>query len=198
MQFWFPITVSIWPNRERRIVVQKKVIPMFLVLCLLTVTIAMAANSVSAPSAPRMPSGGMESKNAPQMPEDFDPSKMPEDFDPSKMPTTGNAQNPMPNTAERPATNQAEPASPDANQEAITHASQASSANQAPQTQPNRENSQFGGGFGGMGGWNMQAEQPEQPTGFLGFLKTYLTPVISVILLALAFVFVGCYKRKNY
>ena len=65
-------------------------------------------------------------------------------------------------------------------------------------------NPQFGGQMpGGMGGFpgNMQNQgqpQEEQPMGFLGFVKTYSTPITSVVLLGLAFVFVIFYRRKNY
>ncbi len=57
---------------------------------------------------------------------------------------------------------------------------------------------------GGMGGFpgNMQnfngQAQEEVPMTFLGFVQTYSTPITSVILLALAFVFVIFYRRKNY
>ncbi len=43
---------------------------------------------------------------------------------------------------------------------------------------------------------NIQAEA--EPMTFMGFVKEYQTPVISVVLLLLAFVFVKFYKRKNY
>ena len=65
-------------------------------------------------------------------------------------------------------------------------------------------NSPFGGGIpGGMGGFsgNMQSGQNtevQQPAGFLGFVKTYSTPITSVVLLGLAFIFVIFYRRKNY
>ncbi len=59
-------------------------------------------------------------------------------------------------------------------------------------------NMDFGGGnmpegfnFGGM-----QAEA--EPVTFMSFVKEYQTPIISVILLLAAFVFVKLYKRKNY
>ena len=65
-------------------------------------------------------------------------------------------------------------------------------------------NSPFGGempeGMNGFPG-NMQSGQntaAEQPTGFLGFVKTYSTPITSVVLLGLAFIFVIFYRRKNY
>ena len=66
-------------------------------------------------------------------------------------------------------------------------------------------NQQFGGQMpGGMGGFfgNMQnfneQNQEEQPKGFWGFAKTYSTPITSVVLLGLAFIFVIFYRRKNY
>ena len=66
-------------------------------------------------------------------------------------------------------------------------------------------NRQFGGQMpGGMGGFpgNMQnfngQTQEEQPTGFWGFARTYSTPITSVILMALAYIFVIFYRRKNY
>jgi len=45
---------------------------------------------------------------------------------------------------------------------------------------------------------NDQGIQTEQETDFFGFVKTYSTPVASVILLVLAFIFVIFYRRKNY
>ena len=38
----------------------------------------------------------------------------------------------------------------------------------------------------------------EQNAGFAAFLKEYMTPAISLVLLAFSFVFVIFYKRKNY
>lgn len=56
-------------------------------------------------------------------------------------------------------------------------------------------------GFGGMPS-DMQANEAVAETdtsgGIVGFLKTYSTPITSVILLALAFVFVLFYKKKQY
>ena len=81
------------------------------------------------------------------------------------------------------------------------------------QTQENGEesnqfpggNQQFGGQMpGSMGGFsgNMQSfngqTQENAPKGFLGFVKTYSTPITSVVLLGLAFIFVIFYRRKNY
>ena len=66
-------------------------------------------------------------------------------------------------------------------------------------------NRQFGGQMpGGMGGFsgNMQnfngQTQNVSPKGFWGFVKTYSTPITSVVLLGLAFIFVVFYRRKNY
>ena len=81
-----------------------------------------------------------------------------------------------------------------------------------PQTTENGEesgmtqggNSPFGGQMPeGMGGFpgntqSSQKTQAQQPTGFSGFVKTYSTPITSVILLGLAFIFVIFYRRKNY
>lgn len=75
----------------------------------------------------------------------------------------------------------------------------------AENSQTPGENQQFGGqmprGMGGFPG-NMQnfneQTQEEQPVGFWGFVKTNSTPITSVILLALAFIFVIFYRRKNY
>ena len=62
-------------------------------------------------------------------------------------------------------------------------------------------------GMNGMGGMNgFEGMRPGQnnsavestPMTFKGFLKEYQTPIISVVLLALAFVFVVFYKKKNY
>lgn len=81
------------------------------------------------------------------------------------------------------------------------------------QTQENGEDAnqiqggkqQFGdqmpGDMGGFSG-NMQSfngqTQENAPKGFLGFVKTYSTPITSVVLLGLAFIFVIFYRRKNY
>ena len=45
---------------------------------------------------------------------------------------------------------------------------------------------------------NGQNTAAEQPTGFVGIVKTYSTPITSVVLLGLAFIFVIFYRRKNY
>ncbi len=59
-------------------------------------------------------------------------------------------------------------------------------------------NMNFGGGNmpGGFDRNNTQLDT--EPMTFMGFVKEYQTPIISVVLLLLAFVFVKLYKRKNY
>ena len=63
----------------------------------------------------------------------------------------------------------------------------------------------MGGGrqFGGMQrpGGNMQPQQQQaekEPMTFGGFIKTNITPIIAVVMLGLAFLFVIFYRRKNY
>lgn len=57
---------------------------------------------------------------------------------------------------------------------------------------------QMPNGFGGFGNMQNNQNTESQPKGFWGFVKTYATPITSVILLILAFIFVIFYKRKNY
>ena len=73
-----------------------------------------------------------------------------------------------------------------------------------PETSPeeNSQNfSQFPDGMqqprGGMQ-WEEQQQESEEPMTFFRFITTYSTPIISVLLLGLAFIFVIFYKRKNY
>ena len=54
------------------------------------------------------------------------------------------------------------------------------------------------GGFPGNMQNNNQQTKDAEPMTFWGFVKTYSTPIASVILLALAFIFVIFYRRKNY
>lgn len=56
-----------------------------------------------------------------------------------------------------------------------------------------------GGGQGQRPQGNTDTAQTEnEPMTFMGFVKEYQTPIISVVLLLLAFVFVKLYKGKNY
>ena len=54
------------------------------------------------------------------------------------------------------------------------------------------------GGFPGNMQSNSGQTQEAEPMTFGSFVKTYSTPITSVILLALAFIFVIFYRRKNY
>ena len=55
------------------------------------------------------------------------------------------------------------------------------------------------GGEMGRMPWMMgNTETTQEPMGVMGFLKTYLSSVVSVVLLIGAFVFVKLYKRKMY
>ena len=51
---------------------------------------------------------------------------------------------------------------------------------------------------GNMGGFPMNMQTDATAEQDAGFFKTYSTPITSLVLLALAFVFVLLYKRKNY
>lgn len=166
---------------------------------------------------PSMPNGEFDPSQMPQRGE-FDPSKMPQrgEFDPSKMPERGefdpskipqennNGTKPQGNApADRtaPADNGAQAPSPQTNINPDNEAGD--TVGEVPadgEGQP-----QFGGRFpGGMGGFNggmqegAQPVQSSQQTGFAGFVKTYSTPITSVILLGLAYVFLFLYKRKHY
>jgi len=86
----------------------------------------------------------------------------------------------------------------------VTEENQQTQENGEESNQTQGSNQQFGGGMPeDMGGFpgNMQSThntEVQQPTGFLGFVKTYSTPITSVVLLGLAFIFVIFYRRKNY
>ena len=206
----------------------KKVIPIVLALCLIFGMSAMAENtsavtdgsaagaSQQMPQGERpqggrgnmgMPPGGdMQGRTPPNMPngempqgeftppEGFNP---PEGFTPPQNageftpPQNGVNQNP-------------ETATPPANDGAVTE-NQQTQENGEESNQTQGGNSPFGGqmpeGMGGFSG-NMQnfngQTQDDVPKGFLGFVKTYSTPITSVVLLGLAFIFVIFYRRKNY
>ena len=97
-------------------------------------------------------------------------------------------------------------ASPAAQTDAvITDENQQNTQSADNTNQSEQENQQFGGQmpegmnefFGGMLN-NTQNAETNQSAGFLGFVKTYSTPVVSVVLLIFAFIFVIFYKRKRY
>ena len=187
----------------------KKVIPLVLVLCLIFSISVMAENTTNTEDVPpvsgEMPQGGMPDRGTPpSMPRgerpqgNFDPSQMPQGgFDPSQMPEggftppTGNNDGEMPQGA------------PD-----VSEGAQTNEGNEPAQEDGAKSewgNGQFGGRMpGGMGGFpgdmqNLKQQSAEEkPVGFWGFVKTYSTPIISVALLALAFIFVIFYRRKNY
>ncbi len=69
---------------------------------------------------------------------------------------------------------------------------------QGQKAEAGQPNMDFGGG-NMPGGFKFGGTQTEaEPMTFMGFVKEYQTPIISVALLLLAFVFVKLYKRKNY
>lgn len=101
-------------------------------------------------------------------------------------------------------TNGTEPTEPNADA-GMTEENQQTQENSEESNQTQGGNQQFGGQMpGGMGGFpaNMQnfngQTQEEAPKGFSGFVKTYSTPITSVVLLIIAFIFVIFYRRKNY
>ncbi len=188
----------------------KKVIPIILMLCLIFSISVMAENEnpVSEETVPEVsqqmpqgaegrPQGGQGNMGIPpsgEMPTRGTPPNMPN----GKMPPEGM------NRDQRPQGELAPPQTNETNNNteiATSHGGDTSTEN--PQVPSG--NHQFGGQMpGGMGGFpgNMQnfngQTQEEVPTGFLGFVKTNSTPITSVILLALAFIFVIFYRRKNY
>lgn len=86
----------------------------------------------------------------------------------------------------------------------VTEENQKTPENSEESGQTQGGNSPFGGGMPeGMEGFfgNMQGVQNTgalQSAGFFGFVKTYSTPISSVVLLGLEFIFVIFYRKKNY
>ncbi len=189
---------------------QKKVISIVLALCLMFSISVMAENEnpVSEETVPEVsqqlpqgaeerPQGGRGNMGMPpsgEMPTRGTPPNMPN----GKMPPEGM------NRDQRPQGELAPPQNNDINNnDEIATSQDGDTSTENPQVPGG--NPQFGGQMpGGMGGFsgNMQnfnrQTQEEVPMTFLGFVKTYSTPITSVILLALAFVFVIFYRRKNY
>lgn len=170
----------------------KKVIPIVLSLCLIFSISVMAENTTGNENIPN-------TSSEKPMHEEFDSSKMPQgDFDSSKMPegfTPPEGGFAPPKSVEN---NNAE------TNEVVTEENPQPSENGEESGQTRNGNSPFGGQMpGGMGGFpgnmqNNQQSQEETPMTFSGFVKTYSTPITSVILLVLAFIFVIFYRRKNY
>lgn len=83
-------------------------------------------------------------------------------------------------------------------------ASEENVSGEATDTTNENTNRMQRGGMGGQGGMQgntqsiSETSEAQSQGGILGFVKTYSTPILSVILLILAFVFVAFYKRKSY
>ena len=170
----------------------KKVITIVLMLCLIFSISVMTVTAVG-----ETQQGGGRGGMPPmgEMPQgEFTPS---EDFTPPEGFTP--PQNAGEFTPPESSKNSAEAVTPPAN-ENVTTENQQTQENGTESNQTPGRNQQFGG----MGGFpsNMQnfngQTQEDAPKGFLGFVKTYSTPITSVVLLGLAFIFVIFYRRKNY
>ena len=160
----------------------KKVIPIVISLCLIFSISVMAENTSAV-------TDGSAAGASQQMPQgEFTP---PEGFTPPQ-----NAGEFAPPESSK---NNAEAVTPPAN-ENVTTENQQTQENGTESNQTPGRNQQFGGmgGFpGNMQNFNGQTQE-DAPKGFLGFVKTYSTPITSVVLLGLAFIFVIFYRRKNY
>ena len=194
----------------------KKVVPIVISLCLIFSISVMAENtsavtdgsaagaSQQMPQGERTqggrgnmgtpPSGAMQGRTPPNMPNgeipqgEFTP---PEGFTPPQ-----NAGESAPPESSK---NNTEAVTPPANENVTTENKQIQENGTESNQTPGR-NQQFGGmgGFpGNMQNFNGQTQEAE-PMTFGSFVKTYSTPITSVILLALAFIFVIFYRRKNY
>ena len=154
------------------------------------------------------PSGDMNRKTPPNMPNgempqgEFTP---PEGFTPPSgeftPPQNSGGFTPPQNNTDA---NGKEAVTPPANDSAVTENKQIQETDEES-NQGSDDDKQFGGLMpGDMGGFSGNAQnfngqtQEEQPKGFLGFVKTYSTPITSVVLLGLAFIFVIFYRKKNY
>lgn len=195
----------------------KKVIPVVISLCLICSIGGMAAptsagNSETIPEVAEqipqgdrgnmgtLPSGGMQNRGTPpQMPN-------------GEMPPAGISRGQRPAGEVTPPQN-AEEVTPPQGDFAVPQNNDANAAAEATPSpidgNAEAENSQMPSGDSPFGGrmpegfpgamQNSSAQSTEtQPTGFLGFVKTYSTPITSVVLLGLAFIFVVFYRRKNY
>ena len=149
---------------------------------------------------PNMPSG----EAPPELPEGMIPPEMPNGEMPPKLPE-GMTPPEMPNDEMPPQINGQANAE---NQQQSGQSSSGSNAENTTATEGNTNPNAIGRGEGEMGGF--RGEMPpgmteqEQKTEekaenkILIFVKTYSTPIISVVLLAFAFLFVIFYKRKSY
>ena len=201
----------------------KKVAPIVAVLCLIFSISAMAENTSTVTDGSDIsvsqqmpqgelqqggrgnmgmpPSGDMQGRTPPYMPDGKMPQgefAPPEGFTPPK------------NSGEfTPSQNDVKTIGTEANEPnedvGITEENKQKQDNVEQSAQTQSENQQFGGRISGdMGGFpgNMQnfngQTQEDTPKGFMGFVKTYFTPIISVVLLGLAYIFVIFYRRKNF
>lgn len=140
------------------------------------------------PQMGEMPSGEFTPPEGFTLPEGFTPPQMEGEFTPPQR-NESNVNTPA--------------LTPEAGEESVRENGQTTENSQAA-AETQQENVPFGGqmpeGMGSFPG-NMQNSRDtatEQETGFLGFVKTYSTPILSVVLLGLAFLFVIFYRRKNY
>lgn len=188
----------------------KKVIPIVLSLSLIFSISVMAENEgvINDGTTPEltqeMPMQGGQQGTPPQMPNGERPQggnrmgQMPQgDFTPPQNNETNSAETPLQeNNVPRNEGNQGVNTAPESAPENNSQNPNNAGGENAPQDRQFPEGMQ--GGFPGEMGNNIQNAQTEQQTGFVGFVKAYSTPITSVILLMLAFVFVFFYKRKNY
>ena len=187
----------------------KKVIPIVISLCLIFSISVMAENEMptSGETVPEAleqvpqgdrgnmgipPSGDMQDRPSPTMPN-------------GKTPREGMNRGQKPSGEVTPPQN-----TESGNTEKVTQSTSAVEESETSTDEQNNhnteENPQFEGRMpGGMQGGlpdNMQINsgqtQEAEPMTFGSFVKTYSTPITSVILLALAFIFVIFYRRKNY
>ena len=193
----------------------KKVTGAVILLCLILCMGVVAVNAVNetVPEVQegtfRTPQGGRGNMGTPpsfdmqgQMPSGMPGGQMPSgDFTlPEGFTPPQNAEGFMPQRSENQAAETAAPVPSDA--PAAEETPQTPDESAAPGAETGG-NMQFGGQMpGNMGGFSrsMQTSQngEAQTGGFWGFVKTYSAPVVSVLLLGLAFIFVIFYRRKNY
>ena len=131
---------------------------------------------------PNMPSG----EAPPELPEGMTPPEMPNGEMPPQMNGQANAEN----------------------QQQSGQSSSGSNAENGTASEENANPDRIQRGEGNMGGFRgemppgmteqEQSTEEKAENKILTFVKTYSTPIISVVLLALAFVFVIFYKRKTY
>ena len=144
----------------------------------------------------KMPERNFDSSKMPQR--NFDSSKMPQgNFDPSKMPQRNTDTSDMPQGGFTPPSNNGgERPSRNTNENVPTEGNGNESA---------WNGMQFGGempqGMGRFPGDIMSQDENTpnvEESGFKGFVKKYSTPITSLVLLGLAYLFVIFYKRKHY